>query len=88
MVTEEKTFTEKLTELKKFLADRELLGDLETRSGAKYRTVHYAFTAKSKDELKGKRLKVFQQAVLMRKEIDELFVAFEGTPKVNTDGAD
>lgn len=88
MVTEEKTFTEKLFELKKFLADRKLLGDLEIRAGAKARTVQYALTVKSKDDLKGKRLRFFQQAVLMRKEIDELFVDFGETSSVNIDGAD
>lgn len=88
MVTIEKTFSESLSELRKYLADRKLLGVLEERAGAKSRTVQYALTAKSKKELKGKRLKVFQQAILLRKEIDALFDDFGETSSVDIDGTD
>lgn len=88
MVIQEKTFAEHLSELRKYLAERKLLGDLATRADAKSRTVQYALTAKSTQDLKGKRLKVFEQAILMRKELDILFVDFVSSDTTKIDGTE
>jgi len=73
METKPKKFNDDLAELRKFLADRKLLGELALRADAKSRTVQYTFNTQSEEELKGKKLKVYQEALIMKREIEELF---------------
>lgn len=77
METKHKNFTEDLAQLRKFLADRKLLGELATRSGAKSRTVQYTFCVKSESELTGKKLKVFLTALALKKEIEDVFSRYD-----------
>ncbi|MEN9919298.1 MAG: hypothetical protein RL662_1734 [Bacteroidota bacterium] len=79
MDTKLKNFRDDLSDVRKFLADRKLLGDLAVRSGAKSRTVQYALSAKTLDELKGKRLRVYLEAVSMKKEIELIFAKYTNT---------
>jgi len=77
MDNKSKNFAEDLCNLRKFLADRKLLGDLARRAGAKSRTVQYALSVTSEDKLTGKRLKVYKEAVCMKKEIEDLFAVYQ-----------
>lgn len=73
MNTKSEKFPNDIVTLRKFLADRKLLGELAERSGSKSRTVQYALSAKSEKDLKGKQLKVYKEALIMKKEIEDLF---------------
>lgn len=79
MDMEQKNFARDLAELRKFLADRKLLGELADRAGAKSRTVQYALSVKSQQDLKGKRLKVYLEALILKKEIESFFKDYEPT---------
>lgn len=77
METKPKNFNEDLAALRKFLADRKLLGKLAIRADAKSRTVQYTFTSKNEEELTGKKLRVYLEALAMREEIENTFAKYK-----------
>lgn len=75
MVANNETFKERLQGLKQFFAKRRLLAELGRRVGARERTVSYTFAVKSDNNLTGKRLLVYSEAVRWRKELEDIAIS-------------
>lgn len=66
----ETKFKQKLQRLKSFLTEKRKINTLAQRCGVDPATVQSAFKAETKDDLRGKRLEVINEALKMRDEIE------------------
>lgn len=65
-------FKDDLASLRQYLARRGLLVEVAKRAGCKDRTVQYAMSVNSPEELTGKKYLAYIEALNLREEIEEL----------------
>lgn len=78
-------FKEELVLLRHYLASKGLLVEVARRAGCKDRTVQYALSVNSPEELVGKKYLAYVAAVALKQEIEELTNRYSGNIK-NSDG--
>jgi len=72
MVKTTENFKDNLKGIKDYLTEKRMIKDLASRSGVSDRQVGLTFSVKSFEELTGKKLIVYQEAIKMVDEIKNL----------------
>jgi len=72
MVNAEESFKQSLNEMKEFLTTRKKLSELAAKSNVSLRTVYNTFDAKEFNDMKGRQIDVYRNAIEMINEINSL----------------